>query len=360
MVNSADLQVSAEEPLTLKDMLLSRPAILALLAIVVMWVGSRFPLHILQTKICGLPLVFWAVPLSLFLLLAVYAPSVGRRVHGAYRWLDIGGFSFQPSEVAKWSLVAAVAWWGSRCSKNISSFKTGYLPAIAVVGFICAIIAVEDLGTAVLIFFTACILLFAAGCRTMHFVSTLPFGVAALIGFIASSQYRMDRMRAFIDPYDAPGDIGYHILQSLTAISSGGLAGLGLGHGVHKFGYLPEDTTDFIFSIICEELGIAGAGAVLCLYAGLLVLSFIVVRNCKDVFLRLLVLGIATTIGLQASMNILVVTSLAPTKGIALPLLSNGGTGWLLTAFCIGLIAAIDRASCSKQISTDCLQPRHA
>ena len=360
MVNSADLQVSAEEPLTLKDMLLSRPAILALLAIVVMWVGSRFPLHILQTNICGLPLVFWAVPLSLFLLLAVYAPSVGRRVHGAYRWLDIGGFSFQPSEVAKWSLVAAVAWWGSRCSKNISSFKTGYLPAIAAVGFICAIIAVEDLGTAVLIFFTACILLFAAGCRTMHFVSTLPFGVAALIGFIASSQYRMDRMRAFIDPYDAPGDIGYHILQSLTAISSGGLAGLGLGHGVHKFGYLPEDTTDFIFSIICEELGIAGAGAVLCLYAGVLVLRFIVVRNCKDVFLRLLVLGIATTIGLQASMNILVVTSLAPTKGIALPLLSNGGTGWLLTAFCIGLIAAIDRASCSKQISTDCLQPRHA
>jgi cell division protein FtsW len=347
MVNSAGLSVSSEAPLRLHDMVSSRPAILALLAIGAMWLGSRFPLRLLEVKVGGLPLVLWTVPLALLLLLAVYAPGIGRRVNAANRWLDIGGFAFQPSEIAKWSLVAAIAWWGTRYSKKITSYKSGFLPAILIVGFICGVIAVEDLGTAVLIFGTACILLFAAGCKTLHFVSLIPFAVAALVGAITTSQYRMNRLRAFIDPYDDPGDVGFHILQSLTAISSGGLAGLGLGHGVHKFGYLPEDTTDFIFAIICEELGAVGAGAVLCLYAGILVLSFTIIRRCKDSFLRLLVLGIATTIGLQATINILVVTSLAPTKGIALPLLSNGGTGWLLTAFCIGLINAVDRVSCS-------------
>ena len=347
MVNSAGLSVSSEAPLRLQDMVSSRPAILAMLAIGAMWLGSRFPLRLLEVKVGGLPLVFWTVPLALLLLLAVYAPGIGRRVNAANRWLDIGGFAFQPSEIAKWSMVAAIAWWGTRCSKKITSFKSGFLPAILIVGFICGVIAVEDLGTAVLIFGTACILLFAAGCKTLHFVSLIPFGVAALVGAITTSQYRMNRLRAFIDPYDDPEDVGFHILQSLTAISSGGLAGLGLGHGVQKFGYLPEDTTDFIFAIICEELGAVGAGAVLCLYAGILVLSFTIIRRCKDSFLRLLVLGIATTIGLQATINILVVTSLVPTKGIALPLLSNGGTGWLLTAFCIGLIDAVDRVSCS-------------
>ena len=360
MVNSAGLSVSSE-PLTLKQMILSRPALLAVLAIGAMWVGSRFPLRFLQVKIAGLPIVFWVIPVALLLLLAVYVPGIGKRVNAANRWLDFGGFAFQPSEVAKWSMIAAIAWWGSEYSKNMTSFKKGFLPAVLVVGFICGVIAAEDLGTAVLIFITACILLFAAGCKTIHFISLFPFGIAALVGAIMASSYRIDRLKAFIDPYDDPGGVGYHILQSLTAISSGGLTGLGLGHGVHKFGYLPEDTTDFIFSIICEELGAAGAGAVLCLYAGLLVLNFSVIRNCKDSFLRLLVLGIATTIGLQASINILVVTSLAPTKGIALPLLSNGGTGWLLTAFCVGLINAVDRASfANTTTSVEQWQPSHA
>ena len=134
----------------------------------------------------------------------------------------------------------------------------------------------------------------------------------------------------------------------MSTISSGGLSGLGLGNGTHKFGYLPEDTTDFIFSVICEELGIFGAIAVVSLFVGLVTMGVIVIHKTKDRFKRLLVLGIITTIGLQAAMNILVVTALIPTKGIALPLLSNGGTGWLLTAFCIGLVDAIDRKNNSS------------
>ena len=134
MVNSAGLSVSSEAPLRLQDMVSSRPAILAMLAIGAMWLGSRFPLRLLEVKVGGLPLVFWTVPLALLLLLAVYAPGIGRRVNAANRWLDIGGFAFQPSEIAKWSLVAAIAWWGTRCSKKITSFKSGFLPAILVVG----------------------------------------------------------------------------------------------------------------------------------------------------------------------------------------------------------------------------------
>jgi cell division protein FtsW len=131
----------------------------------------------------------------------------------------------------------------------------------------------------------------------------------------------------------------------MSTISEGGLTGLGLGNGIHKFGYLPEDTTDFIFAVICEELGIFGALAVAFLYIALVVLGICVIKKAASTFHQLLTLGIIVTIGLQASINVLVVTALVPTKGIALPLLSNGGTGWLLTAFCIGLIDAIDRRS---------------
>jgi cell division protein FtsW len=129
----------------------------------------------------------------------------------------------------------------------------------------------------------------------------------------------------------------------MSTISGGGLSGLGLGNGIHKFGYLPEDTTDFIYSVICEELGIFGAVAVASLYIGLVILGVCVIRKTKNTFEQLIALGFIITIGFQAGMNILVVTALVPTKGIALPLLSNGGTGWLLTAFCIGLLNAIDR-----------------
>jgi cell division protein FtsW len=129
----------------------------------------------------------------------------------------------------------------------------------------------------------------------------------------------------------------------MSTISGGGLSGLGLGNGIHKFGYLPEDTTDFIFSVICEELGIFGALAVASLYIGLVALGVHVIRKSTSAFQQLIALGFIVTIGFQAAMNILVVTALIPTKGIALPLLSNGGTGWLLTAFCVGLIDAIDR-----------------
>jgi cell division protein FtsW len=345
MVNSAGMRVSIEDPPMFKDMLLSRPTLLAFFAMIAMFIGSRFPIHLFEQSLFRIPLILWLLPLSLVLLIAVYVPGIGREVNSANRWVNIGGLTFQPSEIAKWTMVLVVAWWGATHLEQMKLYVRGFLPPIALVGVMTAIIAVEDLGTAVLIFTTACIVFFAAGCRTLHFASFLPVAVGGFILAIYTSPYRIARLQTYLHPFDDPDRSGYHILQSMSTISSGGLSGLGLGNGTHKFGYLPEDTTDFIFSVICEELGIFGAVAVASLFVGLVTMGVVVIHKTKDRFKRLLVLGIITTIGLQAAMNMLVVTALVPTKGIALPLLSNGGTGWLLTALCIGLIDAIDRTN---------------
>ena len=342
MVNSAGMQVSTD-PIGFSDLLLERPTLLAFFAIVAMFVGSRFPLSWLQRQVCSVPLVVWLFPIAIIFLFAVYVPGIGREVNFSNRWVDFGGLRFQPSEIAKWSMVFIVAWWGSSYLQRNNDFLKGFAPAILAIGCIAAIIAIEDLGTAVLIFSVGCFLLFAAGAKLLHFATLIPLAIGGFALAVIASPYRIARLQAYLHPFDDPENSSYHILQSMSAISSGGLSGLGLGNGIHKFGYLPEDTTDFIYAVICEELGVFGAGAVAFLYIGLVVLGVSVIRKTKDMFLQLLTLGILVTIGFQAGMNILVVTALIPTKGIALPLLSNGGTGWLLTAFCIGLIDAIDR-----------------
>jgi len=348
MVNSAGMRVSTGDSPMLQEILLSRPTMLALFAMATMFFGGRFPLRWLERRVLRIPLILWLVPVSVLLLIAVYVPGIGKEVNNANRWVDIGGFAFQPSEVVKWAMVLVVAWWGATHLEQMKLYCKGFLPPIAIAVAVTAMIAVEDLGTAVLIFTTACIVFFAAGSRMLHFASFLPVVLGGFMLAIYTSPYRIARLQTYLHPFDDPERSGYHILQSMSTISSGGLSGLGLGNGTHKFGYLPEDTTDFIFSVICEELGIFGAIAVVSLFVGLVTMGVIVIHKTKDRFKRLLVLGIITTIGLQAAMNILVVTALIPTKGIALPLLSNGGTGWLLTAFCIGLVDAIDRKNNSS------------
>jgi len=168
-------------------------------------------------------------------------------------------------------------------------------------------------------------------------------GLAAVGLAILASPYRVARLTAFLDPYADPQGTGYHMIQSMGAVAGGGFFGRGLGHGLQKFGYLPEDRTDFLFAIICEELGTPGAALVVFLFAGLLLAGLAIVRREPDRLLRLMGVGVITTVGLQAVINLAVVTGLGPTKGIALPLVSSGGTGWILTAFSLGLLVAIDR-----------------
>src|SRR5690606_10904877 len=166
---------------------------------------------------------------------------------------------------------------------------------------------------------------------------------------ILTSPYRMRRITAFLDPWADPAGDGYHMLQSLAAIAGGEGTGRGLGHGLQKYGYLPEDTNDFLFAIICEEMGIAGALLVAVLFCGLVWSAIAIIRREPSRSLQLMALGIIATVSLQAVMNLVVVTGLGPTKGIALPMVSAGGTGWTLTAACLGLLLAMDRGQAERE-----------
>ncbi len=343
MVTSAGLTVDADRAVDLRDVLLGKTTMLAGLAVVFMLIGSFVPVNrLFENRGLRSPIP-WLILCMFALLLVVHLPGVGREVNGARRWIHLGPFGFQPSEIAKWGMVIVLAWYGVWNAKRMDSLFKGFLPPMFLVLLVCALIASEDLGTAVLIGAVSVGMLIAAGARPWHAALLMPIGALGFVAAIIVSPYRMDRIRAFLDPYADPQGIGYHILQSMGAIHGGGLAGRGLGNSIQKFGYLPEDTTDFIFAIICEELGVMGATLVIALYGFLMLCGLSIVRRTTSAAQQLLGVGILLTVGLQAFINIAVVTGSAPTKGIALPLLSSGGTGWVLTAFCIGLLVSMDR-----------------
>jgi cell division protein FtsW len=353
MVSSAGLRVNPDHSLAISDILLGRPMMLAAAAVAAMLVGMFLPLNeVYRARGLASPIP-WIVLGSVVLLLLVHVPGIGREVNGAKRWISLGPIGFQPSEIAKWGLLFVLAWHAARRSGGMGRLFTGFVPPMALVLIICALIGSEDLGTAVLIGMVSLCVLIAGGAKVIHAALLIPIGLVLAAGAIITSPYRINRLLAYADPYQDPQGIGYHVLQSMAAVAEGGLAGRGLGNSIQKFGYLPEATTDFIFAIICEELGLVGAAVVICLYALLLLCGLSIIMRRTHPFERLLGLGILLTIGFQALINLAVVTGTAPTKGIALPLLSAGGTGWILTAFCIGLLVSMDRATEREE---DCLR----
>jgi cell division protein FtsW len=343
MVNSAGLTVASENRITLEAVLTGRPTMLALLAFAALFAGSIMPVNLLyRTRGLSSP-VPWIAIGCVTLLVAVHVPQLGKEVYGAVRWINLGPLSFQPSEVAKWGVLIILAWHATRRTGAMHKLLTGFLPPMLFVGFLCALIALEDLGTAVLIGMVALIVLVAGGVRIWQAAMVLPMGAAAFVGAVIIAPYRLARLTAFMDPYADPQGTGYHMIQSMAAVAGGGLAGRGLGNSIHKFGYLPEDTTDFIFAVICEEFGVIGCAIVISLYVALIFCALSILRRAQHPFHQLLALGVIATLGLQTLINLMVVTGLAPTKGIALPLISHGGTGWIMTCFFIGLMASMDK-----------------
>lgn len=292
--------------------------------------------------------LFLITLLSLGLSAATLVPGWGKSVNGASRWLQIGpsgmGFSFQPSELVKWVMILTLAWWCARRRGVMHRFAHGLLPPLVLTALACGMIVIEDLGTAMLIGLVAVCMLLAGGARLWQLLLWVPPATAVLVTAIVYSPYRVQRILTFLDPWADPAGAGYHPIQSMLAFAQGGLWGVGLGNSVQKY-HLPEDTTDFIFPILAEELGLPGAGTVILLYIAVLWVGLGIVKDCRDVFGRLVGLGVLLTMGLQATVNLAVVTVVAPTKGIALPLISAGGTGWVLTAFALGLVAALDNAN---------------
>lgn len=279
------------------------------------------------------------------LIATSYMPGLKHPVNHSLRWVaipGIKGLTIQPSEFAKWGMLVVLAAYGAWRADLMRSFTKGLLPALIAIGIVGAAIAHQDLGTGVLVVAAGGLVLIAAGARLWHFLVFVPPAALGIIALIIANPYRVKRIETFFDPYLQPQKAGYHMIQSMLAVSGGQGFGRGLGFGIQKFGYLPEDTTDFLFAIICEELGVMGALAVAGLYTGLLWAGLSIVRRQNSPLLKLLGLGVLSTIGLQALINLAVVTGIGPTKGIALPLLSSGGTGWILTAASLGLLIAMD------------------
>ncbi|MBL1217452.1 MAG: cell division protein FtsW [Planctomycetes bacterium] len=363
MVTSAGLSVDPAARQPLLSVLTGRTTIYAALAILMLVAGSRVNLHRLDPACSSrrwwLQIPPWLFVASVILLGLVYVPGIGRMVNNSHRWISLGvgafSISFQPSEFAKWTLIIVIAWYLCLAGPaRVWKFCTGLVPALLLICIVCGTIVLEDLGTAVLIGLVAVSLLYLGGARVAYLVYLSPAALACLYWMIASSEYRRARIEAFLHPFDDPEGVGYHIIQSMAAIMDGRITGRGLGHGVHKYGYLPEDTTDFLFAIICEELGLLGAALIATIFLTLILAGIRIAQKQQTSFTRLIAIGIVMTVALQTAMNLMVVTCLAPTKGIALPLVSAGGSGWLLTAFSLGLLISLERKPAEQNVDVSC------
>jgi cell division protein FtsW len=270
---------------------------------------------------------------------------LGTQINQARRWLRIPlgpvSVSFQPSELAKWTMVFFLAGLCARLGPDIRRYWRRFLPVCGVIGVVCGLIVIEDFGTAAFVALIGLLILIAAGVKWWHLLTLLPFGIAGFIAALFHSPHRLVRLAAFLNPERWSNSVAYQANQSLIAIGSGGLWGKGIGQGTSKYGHLPEDTTDFIFAIVGEELGLLGTVGFLTLFILFVCLGLVLVLRCRDRFGRLLAAGIVLTISVQAALNIGVVTVVLPTKGIPLPFISAGGTSMLLSSAAVGVLLNI-------------------
>lgn len=279
---------------------------------------------------------------SIMILLLVYIPGVGRKISGASRWVDLFFFSLQPSELVKFTTILFLASVLSNWKDRIKDFMRGLLPLLILIGLISGIIIKQpDLGTAISITCSAFVLLFVAGSRYVHLGLIGGIGLAGVLGLSLSSAYRLKRMVAYLNPWKDPQGIGFHIIQSLLAVGSGGFLGLGLGASRQKFFYLPQQFTDFIFAILCEELGFVGGTGVIILFILFMARGLRIAFSAPDYFSFLLATGLASWLTLQALINIMVVVGLIPTTGIPLPFISYGGTATIINLFSVGILLNI-------------------
>ncbi len=279
---------------------------------------------------------------TFLLLLAVMFPGISKEVGGARRWLSLGGLSFQPSELAKFALVLFIAKSLVKRADKLRNFAYGYLPNLIVLGFFfIPILFQPDFGTAIIICMVTFTMLFIAGLRKkflfLSVLALIPFITAAIMG----AEYRTRRIMAFLDPWQDPSNSGFQAIQSFYAFGRGGYWGTGLGASHQKLFYLPEAHTDFIFSVIGEELGFIGAITIILLFSLLIWRGFAIACRAKDPFGTHLATGLTLLIGFQAFINLGVAVGLLPTKGLTLPFISMGGSSMLITMLAVGVLLNI-------------------
>jgi cell division protein FtsW len=280
------------------------------------------------------------------LLVIVLIPGIGDIRGGARSWLGIGSLGIQPSEFMKLAMIVFLAKLLSDDQSGITRFTKGLLPPLAIMGAAFGMIMLQpDLGTGAVLVGASLMVIYTAGARISHLAMLGLVGLAGFIGLIAAAPYRLKRITSFLDPWQDPLGSGYQIIQSLYAIGPGGLVGLGLGGSRQKYSYLPEPQTDFIFSIISEELGFIGASVVLLLFLLLIWRGMRAAITAPDTFGSLLAVGIVGMIAVQVIINIGVVIGMFPVTGITLPLISAGGSSLTLMLTAIGVLLNISRYS---------------
>jgi cell division protein FtsW len=286
------------------------------------------------------PLLF----ISLLLLVLVLIPGIGREVSGARRWFRFKMLSFQPSELVNLALIIYVADFISRKGNLIKTFLKGFLPPMCILGACAILIMLQpDLGTTLALGFVVIVMLFVAGVRLAYIISLVLSSIPLLYVLIFSVPYRRARIMAFINPWLDPKGTGFQIIQSQIALGSGGIFGVGLGHSRQKLFYLPAAHTDFIFSIIGEELGLIGTVAVIGLFIIFIQQGIKIIKNAPDKFGYFLSLGLVLMITFRAIINIGVSCGMLPTKGLPLPFISYGGSSFIFDMVCVGILVNIAR-----------------
>jgi cell division protein FtsW len=286
-------------------------------------------------------IVFSVLGVTTLLLISVFFLD---RAHNTHRWIHFGGFSFQPSEVAKVAVILFLAYFLENRISSMNDWRNTLLPAILpTLMFLALIVLQPDLGTAIACAaITACIM-FVAGIQVRYLGYACVAAMLPLYFLIFRVAWRWDRIKAFLNPYSDPQGKGFHIIQSLIAVSTGGITGLGFMEGKQKLFYLPEPHTDFIFAVTAEELGLLGSLVVLLLFGIFLWRGVRSALRTQDTFGRLLAVGITCMVVVQAFINISVVLGLMPTKGIPLPLVSYGGSSMFMTLACVGVLLNITK-----------------
>ena len=296
--------------------------------------------------------------LTLGLLVLVLVPGIRVNVNGAYRWFRFGPVGVQPSELAKIALILMLAWYGDRFQRQMPTFWKGLVfPGLIIAPVLALVFLEPDVGTTVLLATVGGAMLFVAGTRLRFLAPPVVAGIAGLSVFIMHNPMRLRRIMAFLYPEQNREEVGYQTYQAMVALGSGGVTGVGLGDGRQKLGFIPEHHTDFIFSVIGEELGLAATLLVVIAFLAIVVCGVYIALKARDNFGMLLAAGVSLLMGLQAAINIGVVTGSLPNKGLSLPFISYGGSNLVVMLACVGLLINVARHAGDEPIPRGVFDP---
>lgn len=313
-----------------------RQLVFACLGLALMFLASRMPMGFYRRF--SMPLL----AVSAVLLLLV--PLIGVEANGAKRWLGVGSLTLQPSEIAKIAVILAFSQIICRNRGRMKTFRYGILPFALILLAIVGLLVLEPhFSASVIIVAIGGVMIFLGGARLGWFVAAALIAGGGIAVLLTLFPYASTRITTWLDPFSSTSDEGYQIVQSLYTIGSGGLTGLGLGQSRQKYLYLPEEHNDFIFSVVCEELGFIGAAVILILFALLIIRGYWIALHTKDRYSFLVCAGLTTLLALQVILNVAVVTNLVPCTGISLPFFSYGGTALLIQLAEMGIILSVSR-----------------